>query len=155
MRIIIILLLATCSNMLAAEEEYANPVDGKTYVADWKTYQPKGGVKPQDGRVINSGVRLLSTQADFEVNTTAGDLAKLIGFVQESLAKETEGYKGSGEIILHIELRKEDNPDFKMSYQGELTEDYLQRFYNSLESIEFKTPKSTVTLQVHFVVKNA
>ena len=155
MRIIIVLLLSFCSQLLAAQEEYANPIDSKTYVADWKTYQPDGGVNPQDGRVINSGVRLLSAQADFEKSTTAEDLAKLIGFIQEVLSKESLGYKGSGEILLQIELRKEDNPEFKMSHQGELTEDYLQRFYDALESIEYKTQQSSVTLQVHFVVKNA
>tara|TARA_R110002049_G_scaffold245363_1_gene419294 strand:- start:104 stop:571 length:468 start_codon:yes stop_codon:yes gene_type:complete len=155
MRIIIVLLLSFFSQLLTAQEEYANPVDGKTHVADWKTYHPDGGAKPQDGRVINSGVRLLSTQADFEKNTTAEDLAKLIGFIQEVLSKESQGYKGSGEILLQIELRNEDNPRFEMSYQGELTEDYLQRFYGALESIEYKTLQSTVTLQVHFVVKNA
>lgn len=154
MRIIVVLLSFYCQ-LLAAQEEYSNPIDGKTYVADWKTYQPDGGVKPQDGRVINAGVRLLSTQADFEKNTTAEDLVKLIGFIQEILTKESQGYKGSGEILLQIELRKEDNPKFEMSYQGELTEDYLQRFYDALESIEYKTQQSSVTLQVHFVVKNA
>ncbi|WP_462170604.1 hypothetical protein [Pseudoalteromonas xiamenensis] len=155
MRIIIVLLLSFCSQLLAAQEEYTNPVDGKTYVADWKTYQPDGGVKPKDERVINSGVRLLSAQSDFEKNTTAEDLAKLIGFIQKVLTKESLGYKGGGEILLQIELRKEHNPEFKMSYQGELTEDYLQRFYDALESIDYKTQQSSVTLQVHFVVKNA
>ena len=155
MRIIIVLLLGLGSQLLAAQEDYSNPVDGKTYVADWKTYQPDGVSKPQDGRVINSGVRLLSTQADFEKNTTAEELAKLIGFIQEVLSKESQGYNGSGEILLQVELRKEDNPGFKMSYQGELAEDYLQRFYDALDSIEYRTQVSTVTLQVHFVVKDA
>ncbi len=155
MRIIIVLLLSFFSQLLVAQEEYTNPVDGKTYVADWKTYQPDEGSKPQDGRVINSGVRLLSAQADFEKNMTAEELAKLIGFIQEVLTKESQDYKGSGEILLQIELRNEDNPEFKMSYQGELTEDYLQRFYDALESIEYKTQQSSVMLQVHFVVKNA
>jgi hypothetical protein len=155
MRIIIVLLLGFSSQLLASQEEYGNPIDGKTYVADWKTYRPAEGAKPQNGRVINSGVRLLSTQADFEKNTTAEELAKLIGFIQEVLTKESQGYKSGGEILLQIELRKEGNPEFKMSYQGDLTEDYLQRFYDALESIEYKTQQSTVTLQVHFVVKNA
>lgn len=155
MRVLIFFLMAACSQVIASEDEYTNPVDGKTYVADWKTYQPKDGVKPPDGRVINSGVRLLSTQADFERNTTAEDLAKLIGFIQDSLEEQTEGYEDGGEILLQIELHKENNPEFKMSYRGEISEKYLQGFYNSLESIEFRTQQSTVTLQVHFVVKNA
>jgi hypothetical protein len=57
------------------------------------------------------------------------------------------------EILLQIELRKDTNPDFKMSYQGELQQEYLQRFYSALSTIEFKTKESTVTLQAHFLVK--
>jgi len=155
MRVIFFFLLGVISQLASAQDEYVNPIDGKVYVADWKTYKPEGGVKPQDGRVINAGVKLLSSQEDFEKNTTAEELAKLIGFIQEALEKESSGNRGSGEILLQIEIRNQEEPDFKMSYQGELTEVYLQRFYEALNTIKYRTKVSSVTLQVHFVVKNA
>jgi hypothetical protein len=155
MRIVLFFALWIFSRVVFAQEEYANPVDGKIYVADWKTYQPEAGVKPQSGRIKNAGVRLLSTQAEFEKNTTAEELVKLIGFIQEALTKESEGRKESGEILLQIELRKQEQPNFKMSYQGELTEEHLQRFYDALKAIEYTTKESAVTLQVHFIIIDA
>jgi hypothetical protein len=57
-----------------AAEPYRNPVDGTVYIADWKTYVPKHGVDNKKGRVVNSGIRLLNSQSDFEANTTAKEL---------------------------------------------------------------------------------
>lgn len=155
MRILLFFTLGLMAHMAHSQETYENSVDGKSYIADWKTYKPKGGVAEQKGRVINSGVRLLSTQADFERNTTAEELSKLISYIQEILTKKSEGFNEGGEILLQIALSKENNPDFKMSYQGNLKEEYLESFYEALAGIELRTKQSTVTLQVHFVIKNA
>jgi len=157
MRVLIILILGLVANMASAEIEskFHNPVDRKTYIADWKTYEPEGDVKEQSGRVINSGIRLLSTQADFEKNTTAGELAKLIGFTQELLNHSVQEYSVEGEILLQIELHQDVKPSFKISHQGGLNQELLKQFYDSLSEIELMMKLSTVTLQVHFVVKNA
>lgn len=155
MRIIMFIALWMFSWEAFAQKEYANPIDGKIYVSDWKPYQPEAGVKHQLGRIKNAGVRLLSTQEDFSKNTTVEELAKLIGFIQEVLIKETEGLEEGGEILLQIELRKHDHAEFKMSYQGKLTEEYLQRVYDAMKTVEYNTKVSTVTLQVHFVVSEA
>lgn len=155
MRALLFIALGVFANFACSQEAYKNPIDGKTYIADWKTYGPKGGVAEKKGRVINSGVRLLSMQSDFERNTTAQELAKLISYIQEILAHRVEPYKEGGEILLQVSLSKENKPEFKMSIQGDLKQEFLQRFYDSLAGIELKTKQSTVTLQVHFVVKNA
>jgi hypothetical protein len=155
MRALTMVALTLAAQLVLAQEGYVNPVDGKTYIADWKTYHPEGGVKDQKGRVVNKGVRLLSSQNDFEKNVTVEELAKLIGYIQLALTKEAESYKESGEILLQIELSNTNNPSFKMFYQGELKQELLQKFYDSLSVIEFKTKVSVVNLQVYFSVKNA
>ncbi len=155
MRAFTIIALTLAAQLGLAQEEYVNPADGKTYIADWKTYYPEGGVNEQKGRVVNTGVRLLCSQSDFEKNVTLEEVAKLIGFIQLALTKEAESYKESGEILLQIELSNTSNPDFKMSYQGYLKQELLQKFYDSLSVIELKTKLSVVNLLVHFSVKNA
>jgi hypothetical protein len=155
MRTLAIITISLVTQLAIAQSEYINPVDGRTYIADWKTYHPEGGVKEQKGRVVNTGVRLLNTQADFEKNVTVSELAKLIGFIQHVLTKEVESYKDGGEILLQIELSNAVNPRFKMSYQGDLKQELLQKFYDSLSVIELKTKVNVVNLQVHFLVKNA
>jgi hypothetical protein len=155
MRLPLLVALYVFAPMAVSQEAtYANPVDGKTYTADWKTYVPKSGVAEQTGRVVNSGVRLLSSQADFERNTTAQELAKLISYIQELLSRDAEGFREGGEILLDVSLSKDAKPQFKMSYQGDLQKEFLQRFYDSLSDIDLQTKQSTVALQVHFVVKS-
>ncbi|MET0026743.1 MAG: hypothetical protein ABW101_03835 [Candidatus Thiodiazotropha sp.] len=155
MRAITTFSLILATQFVFAQDVYVNPVDGKSYIADWKTYHPEGGVKEQKGRVVNTGVRFLNTQADFEKNVTVEQLSKLIGFIQHVLTKQTESYSEGGEILLQIELSNTDSPKFKMSYQGELKQELLQKFYDSLSVIELKTKLSVVNCQVHFLVKNA
>lgn len=153
--IAVALSLAALSNIAVAGDAYRNPVDGKTYIADWKTYTPEGGIRNQSARVTNAGIRLLNTQEDFERNTSAPELVKLVGFIHETLAQYAQQYDEGGEILLHITLNQEGKPQFKMSFQGNLRQAFLEQFYKSLSVIEFHTKKETVTLQVHFVVKNS
>ncbi|HEY0683867.1 MAG TPA: hypothetical protein VGD45_16160 [Steroidobacter sp.] len=122
---------------------------------NWKTYLPEGGIVDQKGRVTNAGVRLLSSQADFERNTTVQDLARLIGYIQEVLTRAAEPFKEGGEILLQVSLSKDAEPAFEMSFQGDLTTELLQRFYDSLSEIDARAEQSTVALQIHFVIKNA
>ncbi|TVT57383.1 MAG: hypothetical protein FHK82_06250 [Sedimenticola thiotaurini] len=154
----IIAALIACFTFISfsqAQEEYVNPVDGKRYIADWKTYEPKGGTTPQDGRVVNAGVRLLNTQDEFSKNITVKELSKLIGYAQELLNEVSSEYQEGGEILLQITLSKDAAPKFDMSYQGEIQKGMLQAFYDGLSSIELNTSQSSVALQVHFQVKNA
>jgi hypothetical protein len=155
MRLIIIVALLLTASFVSAQTEYKNPVDGKTYKADWKTYQPEGGVKAQDGRVVNTGVRLLSTQDEYEKNTSAEEIAKLVRRMQEVLAEKASEYPESGEMLVQIELSNTSNPKFKMSHKGSLKQEYLQIVYETLSKIQFKTKISTVSLQVSFLVKGS
>lgn len=154
MRILLSIVFGLVTQLAIAQEEYAVPVNENNYAADWMAYQPNAS-KKQDGRVVYSGVRFISSQEDFEKNTTAKEVAKFVGFIQEILTKEAEGYGEGGEILLHIKLRKEANPVFKMSNRGELTQDYLQGFYEALSAIDYKMKESAVVLQIRYIVKNA
>jgi hypothetical protein len=151
----ILFVMALALGSVNAAEPYRNPVDGAVYIADWKTYVPANGVNNKKGRVVNSGIRLLSSQSDFEANTTARELAKLIGYIHEVLAQHATHHKETGEILVQIELAKTGKPNFKMSFQGNLQREFLEKFYKSLGSIEFNTRQSTVSLQAHFVLNDA
>jgi len=150
-----LLALALAFGSVSAAEPYRNPIDGALYVADWKTYVPANGVDNKKGRVVNSGVRLLNSESDFERNTTAQELAKLIGYIHEVLAKHAAHHKEAGEILVQVELAKTGKPNFKMSFQGNVKRELLETFYKSLGSIDFNTRQSTVSLQAHFVLKDA
>lgn len=138
-----------------AQEAYQNPVDGKVYVSNWKTYKPASNNAETVSRVKNSGVRLLSLEEEFEKNTSATELARIIGYAQESLEYASKGRPESGEILLQVTLSKEELPELKFSFRGNLTEKVLQSFKDRCSEINLKTKVSSVSFQVHFVVAGA
>jgi len=138
-----------------AQEAYHNPVDGKVYVSNWKAYKPASNSEQAVSRIKNAGVRLLSLEEDFEKNTSTSELAKIIGFAQESLAHVSKGHPESGEILLQVTLNKNKSPGFEFSYQGDLTDNVLQSFKDRCNEINLKTKVSSVSFQVHFIVAGA
>lgn len=135
---------------------YHNPVDGKTYAADWESYEPKTPVAKQTGRVINSGVRLLSSQEDIDKNSTVDELANMINAIEDSLLKSTEKFQMSGdisgEVLVQVALHKSSNPDYKMSYHGNVPEQLLYEFSKSLSEIILFSKETTITFQIHFTL---
>lgn len=155
MRLGLVLVSIFIANSAFSESAYRNPADAKYYVADGNTYQPTGSATEQTGRVTNVGVTLLNSQADFERNTSAQELAKLVGYIQDNLALKAKQYPEAGEVLLQVALNKDRNPEFKMSFQGDLNQDFLQSFYSSLAKIDLRAKLNTVTLQIHFAIKHA
>jgi|GEM_PF-3071486 len=137
-----------------AQEAYVNPIDGKKYIADWKTYKPQNKSEKPKGRVENAGIVLLSTQEDIGRNASVKDIVKLINFAKEQLTIAIEPTKETGAVLLQISLNKDKKPKFDISHQGSITQDTLQRFYNSLGTIDLTTKEKTVTLQVAFKVND-
>jgi hypothetical protein len=147
-------LLAVCF-MADAEEVYNNPVDGKKYIADWKQYLPEGPVVEQKGRVINNGVRLLTAETEIGNNVSVNELVSLIKKIEETLVRETNPYKESGELMVQVALSKESNPVFTIAFQGKLNEKLLQSIYEKLKLIKLNTKRKPFSLQVQFIIKAA
>lgn len=141
--------------IVKAAEPHLNFGDSIVDKVDWKTYVPERGVDNKKGRVVISEIRLLNSQSEFGANTTATELAKLIGYIHEVLSQNVAHHKETGEILLQIELAKNGKPNFKISFQGNVQQELLEEFYKSLSSIEFNTKQATISLQVHFVLIDA
>ena len=153
MRFLAIIVLALVTHLAIAQDEQAVPVSESHYAEEWKSYQPDA--KKSAGRVEYAGVRFVSPQEVFEKNTSPEDVAKIIGFIQKILTNESEGHEEGGEIVLHIKLKNDDIPAFKVNHRGELTQEYIGKFYKALSAIEYKTKENPVVLQVRYLVKNA
>jgi hypothetical protein len=152
MRILLILIFAT--NASYSQSEFYNPIDGKTYIGDWKKYGSSDEAR-EDGRVINLGVRLMNTDCDLKKNITAEEIASLVTSVQSIFTEKVEGHNEGGEVLIQITLNRETKPVFEMSYQGDLQGEYLQKSRDSLSALEYKTRENSITLQVHLKIRNA
>jgi hypothetical protein len=134
-------------------EDYKNPVDGKTYVADWKKHSPEGPIKRELGPVVSLETRFLNTQQDVAANADVEELVDFTKRIESVLTAVQEAKRQNGEIMLQIELSKSVKPSFSLAHQGALTPDFLQSFYDSLEELpEFRTRKSSISFQVHFAI---
>lgn len=155
MRVLIILLSCLSIEMVLAQEHYVNPIDGHKYIADWETYTAAGTNTASDGRVEIEEIRFLNTQAEFEKNTSAKELANLIGYILFILSNESKRYNAGGEVLLQIEIKQNSKPQFTMNYRGDLQREHLKGFYDALSSIEIKSKAKPLKFLIHFRVKDA
>lgn len=140
---------------LYAEEQYYNPIDKKTYTADWKTYQPSN--KTTDNiatRVVNKGVRLLNTQEEFDSNITVKNLSNFIISVQNVISKVIEPKKDFGLLLVEIQISPKEPPIYKLANQGDIKKDTLQEIYDNLMNLnQIRSEKSSIKFQVTFAIQ--
>ncbi len=155
LRLLIGLILSMVISEVSAGEEYKNPVDGKTYVTEeWKTYHPKNPHKKTEKRVMNSGIRLLTTEDEIDRNLTVDQLAGYIKAIEEQANITIKGIESSGIVLLQASLNPGAVAEYQMSFQGDLSQEYLQKFYDALQKLNFpKVRVSNVSFQVEFIVK--
>jgi len=155
MKTIVILILCLVTQSTYANDEYYNPIDGKTYIGDWKKYGSEKKTDRESGRVVNLGVRLMNTDADLKRNTTAQEIAKLVQEIEQIFMENVDGYNEEGEILVQVTLGTSNVPSFEMSYKGDLNKDYLQKSKDAFSNLKYQTKESEITLQVHLKIRNA
>ena len=118
------------------ETAYPNPVDGRTYVAPggWKTYEPKGGVKPSDKKVSLDGIRLLQSQDEIAARTT---VEKLAAFIESARAAGDDVFSSYGKpaALLVQFTSAPGHHTVEIASQGEIPRELLQRYYDKLETL--------------------
>jgi len=137
-------------------DEYHNPVDRKTYITDkWKTAYPENPVPKMAQKVESTDVRLLTPEYEIAKNISVETLAsfiKEIGTRANSLFADSTS---DGEILLQVTLQPKPKMPamYQITFQGNIKQDELQRFYNILEKMNSPEVKiSEVSFQVHYIV---
>ncbi len=137
------------------EEAYDNPIDGKTYVADWKTYEPEGGVSGQEGTVSNVGIRFLSPEEQLSKNVNVTRLSGYVLNIESQLENLRKEKVVSGKILLQIELSKSNPPKYSISHQGKIDKDFLQQLHDKLSALEdYRTLVDEIQFQIEFSIKD-
>ena len=140
-----------------AQDEYHNPVDGKTYTTEeWKKNSPKSPADENQLRVQNVGIRLLTLESDVAKNLSVKGLSGFIRNIEVEANSAAGDTKSKGVILLQVSLEPKESPDYKMSFQGDVSQEILQRFYDKLQALAFPIVRvSNVTFQVQLELKNA
>jgi hypothetical protein len=159
MRAMMLLLSTLFSTGLMAQgkpsERYDNPVDGRTYVAPggWQTYKPQGGAAQPAAQQKTrlAGVRLLSSQSDFESSVGTQALATYIRQIEKHAAG-IFGSSKSGTVLVQINSAPQ-SQDVKLASQGEIDRVLMQKFYDALMKMErLNVRNKPVAFQVQIAI---
>ncbi len=143
------------SAVLAQTSTYENPVDGKEYTADWETYEPETPKNDFDARVAIENVRLLTSQEDLAKRITVESLATYIESLEADLLGLAVGSDDSGKVLLQVELGPEQAPVHQLAYEGSVSTDLLQAYYERIsERKEVPTVLGVVSFQLFMVVRD-
>jgi len=134
---------------------YQSPVDGKSYGADWRGYYPRNpfAAKPLAGRVQVQGIRLLSTQAEFDRSIVVSDLGDFIlktgQAIDASLGVTNNGFQ----LVVQTRLTKDKKPFFALASSTNVCRLVLQRIYDSLGGLpDYRSGEDDLTYEVRFAV---
>jgi len=150
------ILLALVPSLICAEEStYQNPVDGSKYKADWKTYQPQGGIIDQSHRVVEmKNTRLLSTQQAFSNNVTIKELAEFVKDTQTNIENSIGTPSSNFELLVETTLTKDKAPEFKIASQGTVSTETLQKIYDGFKKLkDFRSKEDPLKYQVLYEIK--
>jgi hypothetical protein len=137
--------------------QYQNPVDGKTYVADdgWKDYSPQNPqpVNP-DAKVILEGVRLLTDQQTIAANLSSEQLGDYVKAVTASIEPVVQEAATSFQVMMQFELKPNEKVVIQIASQGEVGDDTLQKVYNASLSVEAPQPtQQPISFQATYTIK--
>lgn len=125
------------------DNQYQNPVDGKTYVANggWRDHQPQNP-QPADpnAKVKLGGIRLLTDEATVAANLSSEDLSNYIKAVVTALEPATLEAQTPFQVMLQFELKPAEKVIIQIASQGEVGDDILQKVYDAALTVPAPQP---------------
>lgn len=143
------------SSSFADETNYKSPIDGKSYRADWHTYNPTNSIATNAaaGRVHSQGVRLLSTQEEFSRNIEVSKLADFIRKTEQAIDSSLGPTNVAFELAVQTNLAKDKKPFFKIASKGNVSQDTLQKIYDSLGRLpDFRSRQDDLKYEIRFTI---
>lgn len=136
---------------MAQDSTYQNPVDGKAYTADWKTYKPQHGeALPENPKVQVAGVRLLNRQDEFAQYTSVDDL---VAYLKQVNHIASTVFADSG-IKAEVMAQFESSPGktaLKLASQGGVPDKLMQAFYEQVNALPpLRVSSSILQYQVEY-----
>jgi len=118
------------------DEEYRNPIDKKTYVAEggWTAYLPESPRPEEPGKKVKTVEIMLLTSQDALVARTT--VEAVVDFVREAerLAEVAFGSSGGQfRVLVQFDCTSTGH-EVKLAHQGDVAQELLQGYYEALAS---------------------
>lgn len=137
--------------------QYQNPVDGKTYVADggWKDYEPQNPQSANpDAKVILEGIRLLTDQQVIAANLTSEKLGDYVKAMTAAIEPVVQEAATPFQVMMQFKLKPNEKATVQIASQGEVGDDILQKVYDASVGVEAPQPtQQPVTFQATYSIK--
>ena len=121
---------------IAQTSTYENPVDGKEYTTEWETYEPELPKDDLDSRVSIENVVLLTLQEDLAKRVSVESLSTYIEQLETYLLELATDSNDHGKVWLQVEIEQEKPPAYQLAYDGSVSEELLQAYYNRISGNE-------------------
>lgn len=131
----VLFLLFIANGVGGQTEPYINPLDGKTYEAEWKEYQAGQSVEGPGAGGATSRVRLLSSQQVFAKNIDPREMADYIESTKANVSFITGKPDKPLSVLVETLITPGGKPKFSLASRGEVPRGLLEKVYKSLGSL--------------------
>jgi hypothetical protein len=133
------------------ESTYQNPIDRKSYTADWKTYQPNSPAKQSDDHIQAGPVRLLAEQSVYEENITTDELVAVIKETEKLLHSAGPGKDENFNLMLQITLSADVKPKVEFATKGQASKETLEAIHDTLKKLsDIRSKKDAIAFQLQY-----
>lgn len=123
--------LTACNTTSSGLSSFTSPADRSTYTADFKTYAPEGGVRPDKSTTALEGIVLLNIQSAYEGEVTEEQLSNLTKDVQATIALLVSKSRPS-RMAINVRLYPDKNPTFNIAVTGTKDKPEILALHNTL-----------------------
>jgi hypothetical protein len=140
-------------NLYAEQSTYENPVNGKSYSADWKIYSPQKPAPEIPKYVQMEGARLLTEQAIFAENIKVDVLSDFIKATQSNIQTSVGKPSSDFSLLIQTTLSKDQKPKFEIASKGDVSKEALQKISDGFSSLpDLRSKTDSLVYQVQFSI---
>lgn len=133
------------TSLIGQDAAYINPLDGETYSAVWQKHSPTA----EGERISVAGVRLLSSQQDFDKNVAPKKLEELNEAIKSNVKFVVGQPAETFDILMEITLSPRQNPKIAMASRGKVPSGTLEEVHKALVSIpDLRSRLQTLRYQI-------
>jgi hypothetical protein len=138
----------------AQDQSYDNPIDKRSYTTrgGWQTYSPEGGVQLSTEKVVLDSIRLLQAQEEISSRTTTEELSSFIKRAQGAASEVFAHYEKPATLLVQFTCTPQKHV-VDIAYQGEVSPDLLQAYYDKLKNLRPLRVSDEVKFQLTIKVK--
>jgi hypothetical protein len=141
--------------LLADTTNHQGPINGRLNQANWRTYHPSNppAMSARAGRVQVRGIRLLSTQDEFDRSTEALEFAGFIGRTKLAIDKSLGPTNENFELVVQTRLTRDKRPSFELGSKGNVSQELLRKIQDGFGQLpDYRSREDDLRYEVRFAI---